>query len=291
MSDAALGARSRAAGETPRAPIAVAPLPARSSGSRRNALVSLLWFDPEVVPRARTMKAFASALEPTRASTRPRKIDEPREQPVLDDRRDLLRLLSYGQPSEASEIHGALAACFDDQDALEPPLVLAGGDVHPTFDELETLRATVAVAQQAAGNDRKVLAAIGLGQSALSAQVSMRPDATLGLVKQIEQAAALPSLPPGFVPAEVQRILVEGRKYKRRTLLGAPRLRAELATPGASARMVVYLPDAAADALPLLASFPVVALCAITPREDITETQDEALVVMALGRVLKGARS
>jgi hypothetical protein len=51
--------------------------------------------------------------------------------------------------------------------------------------------------------------------------------------------------------------------------------------------MPVYLPETAATSLPLLLSFPVVALCEIIPREDLTEPHDEALLASALGRVLR----
>ena len=48
----------------------------------------------------------------------------------------------------------------------------------------------------------------------------------------------------------------------------------------------IYLPESAATSLPLLPAFPVVSLCIVTTREDLTETQPEALVATALGRVL-----
>jgi hypothetical protein len=36
-----------------------------------------------------------------------------------------------------------------------------------------------------------------------------------------------------------------------------------------------------------MASFPVVALCSVRPREDLVESQDEALIALAIGRVLQ----
>ena len=86
--------------------------------------------------------------------------------------------------------------------------------------------------------------------------------------------------------AEAERLVLEGRKYRRRPLSGEPRVRAELSLSGGET-MVVYLPDAIASSLPLMTAFPVVALCAPRPREDVVETAEEALFVMALGRVLQ----
>jgi hypothetical protein len=204
-----------------------------------------------------------------------------------DDRGDVLRVLSCGTPVEAAEIRRALADCLDDLDDFDPPLLLVAGEMRPTFDEVEVLRTTIAVAQQVAGGDKKVLAAIAVGQEALAAPVTPRPETTLGLVRQIEQASGSLPLPTRYVPAEVERVLAEGRKYKRRTLLGAPRLRADLAISRGGDVMPIYLPESASTSLPQLLSFPVVALCEVFPREDLTETQDEALVVGALGRVLR----
>jgi hypothetical protein len=64
-------------------------------------------------------------------------------------------------------------------------------------------------------------------------------------------------------------------------------VRADLTLPRSGETMPLYLPETAATSLPLLLSFPVVALCEIIPREDLTEPQDEALLASALGRVLR----
>jgi len=285
-SDAAAASARVAPAEAPRqraAPPASAPV----ADGRRQAVVSLLCLDPAIVPRVRATKRLAAALTPRPRPRRAQQVDEPHEKDPPDDRRDVLRVLSCGQPSDAAEIRGALAESLEDQDDFELPLVLVAGELRPTFDEVEMLRAIVAIVQQAAGDNRKVLASLAVGQAALASPIPLRPEATLGLVKQIEVAAASLSLPAGYVPAEVERLLVEGRKYKRRTLLGAPRLRAELTLLRSGEKMPLYLPEAAAISLPLLPAFPVVALCEITPREDLTEAPDEALVAVALGRVLR----
>jgi len=254
---------------------------------RRQAVVSLLCFDAQMVPRIRRNKRFAAALAQKARPRRAQGLDEPMKEAPPDERSDVLRVLSYGTPVDAPEIRRALADCLDDLDELDPPVLLVGGEMRPTFDEVEALRTTIAVAQQVAGGDKKVLAAIAVGQEALAAPVVPRSETTLGLVRQIEQAAASLSLPARYVPAEVERVLTEGRKYKRRTLLGAPRVRADLAVSRGGEVMPVYVPESASTSLPQLLSFPVVALCEVIPREDLTETQDEALVVGALGRVLR----
>ena len=63
-------------------------------------------------------------------------------------------------------------------------------------------------------------------------------------------------------------------------------MRAELLIGRESAAFPFYVLDSVAAALPLLPSFVVTALCEVRPREDVAETQSEALFAVALGRVL-----
>lgn len=255
--------------------------------ARRQAVVTLLHFDAQIMPRVRKNKRFAAALASKSKGRRTTALDEPMKDAPSEDRNDVLRVLSCGQPSDAPEIRRMLADCLDDLDELEPPLLLVAGELRPVFDEVEVLRTTVQVAQQVASGDKKVLAAIAVGQEALSAPITPRPETTLGFVRQIEQAAGSLSLPTRYVAAEVERVLTEGRKYKRRTLLGAPRVRADLVLMRSGEVFPIYVPDAASTSMPLLPAFPVMALCDVIPREDLTESQDEALMAHALGRVLK----
>jgi hypothetical protein len=257
-----------------------------ASTSERQAVVSLLCLDEKIVPRVRRSKRFAAALSPNARPRRAASVDAPVAGEAPDDRRDVLRLLSYGKAAEVGEIRGALGDSLDDGEDLDPPILLVAGELRPTFDETEVLRAIVAVVQPVAGADKKILASLAVAQAALGSPNVLRPETSLGIVKQIEQSAASLPLPAGFVMAEVERVLVEGRKYKRRTLLGAARVRADL-TLRTGETMPIYVPETVSSSLPMLPSFPIVALCEVTPREDLAEAQDEALVAVALGRVLR----
>ena len=251
-------------------------------------MVDLLSFDPAVVPRLRSMPRFAEVWAPRPRARGVQGLDEARNEPPPRDRTDVLRVLSCARPSDASTLRRALAEGLDDVDDFDLPLLLVAGELRPSFDEVEMLRATVSVTQSIAGTDKRILAAVALGQEALAASLLPRPEIATGLCRQIEQAAATPAFPPRYVAAQVERILLEERKYKRRTLLGASRVRAELMLPGGGEPWLLYVPDAAAASLPLLLTFPVIALCEVRPREDVAETHPEALFAAALGRVLHG---
>ncbi|MFT3767228.1 MAG: hypothetical protein QM820_17155 [Minicystis sp.] len=275
------------------APASIAPPSFAAPPPRRLWVLDLLFSDPKLAPRLRGMKRFANVWTvPSAPKRAAQSVDEARNEPSGPDRdrSDVLRVLSYARPEEAAAVHRALADSLEEIVDLEPPVVLVSGELRPTFDEMETLKTTVAVAQPVAGTDKKLLAAIAVAQEAIAAPVAPRPDATLGLARAIEQASGALSLPPRYVATEVERLLLEGRKYRRRPLAGAPQVRADLVLSGSSDPMTIYLPDDLASAMPMMLAFPVVAICAVRPREDVIETQDEALFVMAIGRVLQ-ARS
>lgn len=257
---------------------------------RRLAVVDLLSFEPKILQRLRAQKRFAH-LFGSQARTRVAHVlDLALAEPSKEEQEvaEMHRTLSCVRPSDADEIRRVLAESLDDVGNWHPPLVAAAGELRPLFDELETLRATVGVAQPVAGGDKRLLSALAVAQEALSASVPPRADTLLGLARQIESALTSLPLPQRYVPGEVERLLLEGRKYKRRPLFGAQRIRADLTLSRGGEVIIVYLPDAIAGALPLLPSYPVVLIGEVRPREDLIEVSPDALVCMALGRVLHG---
>lgn len=231
------------------------------------------------------MKRFAPIFA---AAPKPRALgidEQPKKDLAEKDRADTLRVLCYGRPDGASQVRDALADSLEDAD-LDAPLVLVAGQLRPTFDELETLKITIAVVQSVAGNDKRILGAVALGQEAVSSSVGPRPDAALGLARQIAATTGGLSIPIDYVPSQVERALVEGRKYKRRILRGSPRYRADIALAHGGEVFPLYLPEAILQSLPLLPSCPVIALCEVRLREDAAEATSEALFPTALGRVV-----
>lgn len=266
-----------------------APFGSRDAATRtvrRLGVIDLLSFDPKIAARLRTLKRYAPIFaQPSRAGAL-QGVDAPRADAPDRDRADVLRVLSFGTPVSANDVRSALADSLEDAFDLDPPFVLVAGELRALFDEVETLRAAVAIARPIAGGDKKLLATLAIAEESLASPIPPRSDTALGLSRQIEQASVALSLPPRYVASEVERVLLEGRKYKRRTLLGAPRVRAELLIGREAAAFPFYVLDSVAASLPLLPSCGVTALCEVRPREDVAETQNEALFAVALGRVL-----
>ncbi|MDI1430655.1 DUF2169 family type VI secretion system accessory protein [Polyangium sorediatum] len=103
-----------------------------------------------------------------------------------------------------------------------------------------------------------------------------------------ESYAARTPAPAGEERDElVARALCEERHYERRRLLGGPHLRALLHPPGEPDPMVVYLPAALADELPLFSRFPARLLVEVHFTVDPQEKLPIALRAVALGRVVR----
>lgn len=263
--------------------------PSRNSTTsvRRLAVVDLLTFEPKIAPRLRSMKRLTSLWAAIPKTKSPLSPDEPQRLPPDPDREIVLRVLSCAEGQVPADIRRALGESLDDLSDLDPPLVLCAGELVPKFDDLDALRVSVAVASSVAGTDKRMLSTIAVAQEALSATLPPAPETLRNLAKQIETASGTLNVPPRFLANHVERILVENRNYKRRMILGALRVRADLVFAGGDV-FPLYLLDDAAKSLPLLPSFPVTAVCEVRPREDMAEAQTEALLCMALGRVLYG---
>jgi hypothetical protein len=260
------------------------------SAQRRHALVDLLAHDPALPQRLRRVPAFAKVIAETGdrpAWVRP---DEAREEPAGGDRdrRDVLRVLSFVAPCDLPRVREIVEEAFDDAAQLDLPLVVVMGQLKPTHDELAILRATVQAGQPLSGANKALQAALKVLQEAIDGGVAPPGEATAALLRQAEQAAG-----PlwGYLFAQVQRAVLEERHFKKRTVLGEPRIRADLTTPSGET-VPAYVPAAVASKLPMLPSFPAVVLGELRPREDAQETHAEAFLVWALGRVVRqsGAR-
>lgn len=264
-----------------------------ASPTTRRALVDLYAFDPAVPRRLRRSKAFSDVLAdfvPPRGKTRADDGDAERDRDREErGRLEVLRVLSCAAPSDASELGALVDGHLDDPNDLEMPLLLVTGELRPQMDELEVLKAMVRVAKPLSSNDKKLTTALTLANDAVTASPPAPTETLVALARQIEQAARELNLPARYFTEVVDRILLDGRHYRKRVLLGAPRIRADLGLAGGGA-MPIYLPEAAKEHLPLLAAFQAVALVELRPREDAAETHTDALFAFAVGRVVRARK-
>lgn len=258
---------------------------------KRRALVDLLAFDPALPRRLRRSKAFNEVLSdfsPPRVPRRPDEVESDRDRDERG-RLEVLRVLSCGLPVDTNDLGSAIDRSLDDPNDLELPLFLVAGELRPTFDEVEALRAALAVAQPLAGSDKRMAAAVGVATDALAAPAPPLRQTAVALYRQLETATNQLSLPPRYLAEQVEHALLTNRRYRKPTILGEPRIRADLAS-GSGAAYPAYLSESLGLRLPMLTSFSVVALVELHPREDAGETSAEALLVTAIARVVRTVR-
>jgi hypothetical protein len=252
--------------------------------------VDLLWFDPAAVTRILADKALGEGRAEGSGAKWVTDAAAPRETQEAKDRREILAVLSRGRPvEEAAGMEQVAAAAYRDDGAFAASLILVAGDLSFDFDEVDTLEAMLSVTTPFLGADKKLKEVAGNASEVAKADGRLPGDIAAGFTRRIEEAFAQGqrSVAPGYLDTSVERLLLEGRRYPRRTLLGEPRLRALLALGGGSAPIPTYLPEALATRLPLFRRFRVRAVVELRPQEDQYETHPDALLDLALGRVLR----
>jgi hypothetical protein len=279
-------------------PSAPAAQRAASPGQARQLpreYVELLWFDDKAPARVRAQPRWAAALGDRKQDDEWMTADEAFEpQNDVKDRRDLMRAMTRITPVDGDGIGQALADGIDEDGVLTRPLVVVTGELHVLFEELETLKATIAVVSPLLGADKKLNElASAAGEMAAS---SWRCTSAIaeGMTIRLKEAFAQinRSLPTNYVDSSVERILLEQRQYQKRFVLGSARLRTALVpaagggATGKGAGIPAYLPESLQAELPMFQRFRATLIAEAHSQQDQFETHPFSLVVLALGRVL-----
>jgi hypothetical protein len=283
----------RALGDVPQSSRAPAP-PVVAVAPPREAL-ALVWLDRKSMPRIVRKPAWQAILDAIEEEPvdfdagDPAFADDPAE---VEDRAQAFDILQRAEASTADGVRDAAARSAEGRGKIVPPLELVAGELELAFDELETLNALVAhVSPLEAEGDlaaavaaaEKFLARPGAATApAIAASLSARIREALG---KLQRGATLAA-----VDGQVARALVEQRHYQRKKVLGGPHLRGLLHEPGAEHPLVVYLPAALADELPLASRFRVRLLAAVHLAVDENEREPVALAAVAVARVVSMSR-
>lgn len=213
---------------------------------------------------------------------------EPSSAPsTTDARRWSQRVLGNGSCVELPALRGLLRNAMSNEAADASPIRLLTGELRVAFDELETLRATVAAVAPHLEEDESLAKAVApakrvLEDSALQGSRDAASDLTSRIRKACQESSAVDD---SVVARRVERKLVEGRSYSRRNVFGEKWVRCSLVREGAS--VTCYLPESIASTMPLYANFPVRVIGEIHPRQDHDEESSVALTVVALGRLIE----
>lgn len=265
-------------------------LPGRLLSGR--APVELVWLQAGVTARIRKQAAWKDLL----AGAKPRPEDEdldddlpPARRIPAKDRREVMAVLSRGEPLDAMAVEDALRRAMEEEDGFFPPLVLAAGELEMRFDELESLKALLAALSPHVSGERRLEEAVSRVQEAFKMPWTQGASGVLDeMAENLRRlfAEVRKGAQGDVAEGHVERALLEGRHYRKRTVFGQPRLVGALTSPGMKAVVPVYLPDTLAKDLPSMRRMPVRLIAEVRPRAEQSEPSPAALRAVAVGRVL-----
>lgn len=253
---------------------------APETSPRRDEQLELLYSDSRVSTDLRTQETFRAVLTSPKYR---RGALEHGAQDAAEDARLAMRVLAEVSPTESFELDPV--TLDSTERSGKPPMVVVSGELVLKFDEREALRATVGVATPFLPLDRALKEAADFATAVLESEWSgaFSIDNASARVRDALTKAAR-DVPKSTVEATVQRLLLERRKFRTVTVLGAERIRAELVTSEGRAAVPLYLPIELRDVLPLFERLPIRSIVEVRPRQDGAESSPHALFVRAVAR-------
>ncbi len=280
--------------------------PAATPGQKRaqpqpatHEIVELVWYDDDHMPRIREHASWAELLaeiEAKRRKDEPIDFDEaplPEEPDETRARRAVVAIMTRGHVTGGVGLHQTMLEAVDASGSFEPPLVLMSGQLHFPFDQLETLRATVtAVTPLIAGNKELQETVDAVNELLQTPWLESSGEVAENLTDKVRGAFKRGDrmLDPSYLDNHTERILLERRCYQRRTLLGEEWIRALLAPSASRVKIPAYIPDKLAKDLPMFKRFGARVIAEAHVQQDEYESSENALKVVAFGRVISFTR-
>jgi hypothetical protein len=266
---------------------------ARAGGEQRASVaIELLWYEPialSVIRKLPEWKDLVAGLKP-----KPRDADfeagtaSPKRQEARE-RREIMGVLTQAAPASDGEIDAALREAVDDDGVFVAPLILVTGELALPFDELETLKATLAAVAPFTTSDKKLKETTDVMSELLkSPWLEGASGVVEELTAQVREAFAEGhrTLPPQYLETHAERMLLERRHYQKRIVLGQPSIRGLLTPSGGSHPIPLYLPASLGPGLPMYPRFPARIIAEVRSQVDQYESHPIALRAVALGRAL-----
>jgi hypothetical protein len=253
-------------------------------------MLELVWIDPKSVARIRKRPPWQQLVDDARKE--PGAADSPfpelPDQTVTkEERRDVFLILARAAAIDGSGVAAALSEAVREDGKFAPPLVCVTGELRFPFDELDALKAAVTTATPFTGGDEPLKEAVDAANDFLKTPGLLTAPAVVeGLTDRVRQAfgRVRRAVAAGYLDAQIDRALLEHRRYQKRMFGGAPHQRALLQVPGDKTSMLVYFPAELATKLPLYQRFPARLIAAAHLSTDQFESHSFALSALALAR-------
>jgi len=284
----------RAAEPAPRVSPQISAAPAREA-------MTLLWLEESRMEAILAEQQWVSLLseseieesEPSQSEdeeeidyTTEEEDDEPES---VKQRRRVGKILARGEPSDGPGLALGVANAVTKNGTLEPPIMLASGDLSFPFEAWETLRVLMIAATPTALLDKKLKEILdGITETTKIPGIERSSSIAEGLATRVRDAFAQSNRQLGvsWLDAQAERMLLEGRCYQKRSVLGQTFLRCLLHAPGAEEGIPTYLPESLNKTLPLVTKMRARVVAEVHAQQDQYETYPRSLRVLALGHLI-----
>ncbi len=257
-----------------------------------NEHLHLIWFSQSAVRRICRVPVWRSIIDEMERERSEEAHDSPfvaQDPDESEDTRDIFDILARGATQDVDQLEAELAAAVRPGGKFVPPLLLLAGELSLPFDERECLKAAIAAATPVAGTDEIVKSALREAKEFLAGGEACPPVIVDGYTARIREAIGRgrKALTPEALDAHVERVVLDGRHYQQRQVLGMNAIRGLLhtTTSTGSRPAPLYMPDDLAKKLPLYSRFRARVIVELYIQEDQHEAHPAALKVRALGRV------
>ncbi|MBK9265173.1 MAG: hypothetical protein IPM54_36005 [Polyangiaceae bacterium] len=288
----ALAFSNAAAGAAPRIEENPTTFPREDAArAHRGEGVEIIGFDAAMLPRMRKhapWKKLLSELNPKAKGRDDDADDDGRDkQKETRDRRDVLAILMRGESTALDDLRAVVWEAMEN--LLPPPLVLVSGEIELCFDEMETLKAALAVISPFVGADKKLKEALDAVRDVMATPGIDRArtvvDKLCGRVRDAfgEKNRGVPAT---YIESQTEPMLLEARAYQKRVAFGKEWIRASLLVLGddKKAAIPVYIATDLSSELPMIRRFPARLIAEVRARVEQSEANDVALKVVAMGR-------
>ncbi len=253
--------------------------------------VELLWYDDEATERLR--RQWPKLCEDLDFAPRDDRHDLATQDPKkAREHHTHFGVLTEARTTDRYSLVQELRESVSESGRFTPPLVVLRGQLRFPFEDIEILQATAASVAPIAGDDKKLAEALSQVKELVDTPLLAGSGETVRnftnhLRKLFEQARR--SLKLEYLDETVERILLEQRRYQKRTLFGAEWIRALFHSKGDAKDQAIpcYLPEALEKQLPTMSYFNTRLIAEAHVKQDQYESHPHALRVVTLGRIVK----
>lgn len=243
----------------------------------------LLWFDPKAMQRVRVWhQELLSRQKVVAFDERAALCSESPQDFKL--RTEVLAVLTQSTV-EHDDVGHLVHEGLSPTGHYVAPLVTLEGWLSFSFSEPDELRALLAQAESQRGQHVELGQALDSAHKLLEAPATARAILKSTRLVRTKLRSAIGTDGARRIDQDVESLLLEARRYRKRTFLGAEWLRTSLVRD--SGETVAYLPATLAEQLPLYAVMRCRLIAEVIPPQDHYESSAFALRTVAVARLLK----